>query len=291
MMRRWPVLIVGLVGCNNLLGIDQADLQPFDVDQDSFVDESDNCPSTANIDQSDTDGDGFGDACDGCPALPTAFNHDEDSDGHGDDCDVCPGIPEFQDDTDRDTVGDACDFIGSTGTLRRLFDPFIVAPADDWGVSDGATAPLKAIPLEEPGLVYRDIELVNSRSFSVAIGVRTTRPWQPGDRLAIVIHRIADDAPIATCMLSCETECAVLGGTFEAPMMLFSATPVPLTSLQITMGYSTYVAYGGWPIYGSSGCGLGGEPKHFAAFGVPEPAYVELIASPTIQLTYVDILQ
>ena len=40
---------------------------PKDTDGDGILNELDNCPKVANIDQKDTDGDGIGDACDGCP--------------------------------------------------------------------------------------------------------------------------------------------------------------------------------------------------------------------------------
>ncbi len=45
---------------------------------------TDNCPNTANADQTDTDGDGAGDACDGCPATATVWAvpaNDNDCDG------------------------------------------------------------------------------------------------------------------------------------------------------------------------------------------------------------------
>jgi hypothetical protein len=52
-----------------------------DTDQDGVPDSSDNCPNTANPDQTDTDGDGTGDACDA----------DDDNDGVPDGADACPG--------------------------------------------------------------------------------------------------------------------------------------------------------------------------------------------------------
>lgn len=47
---------------------------PLDPDGDGVVDPSDNCPTTANPQQSDADLDGIGDACDACPDFSGAAN-------------------------------------------------------------------------------------------------------------------------------------------------------------------------------------------------------------------------
>jgi hypothetical protein len=73
-----------------------------DADGDGVPDGEDNCPGTANADQTDTDGDGLGDACD--PLT------DSDGDGVGDAEDNCSGTANAdQTDTDGDGIGDACD--------------------------------------------------------------------------------------------------------------------------------------------------------------------------------------
>jgi hypothetical protein len=67
----------------------------------------DNCPNTANTDQTDTDGDGPGDACD----------TDDDNDGLADGSDNCPvNANTDQLDTDHDFIGDACDPVADPDT-------------------------------------------------------------------------------------------------------------------------------------------------------------------------------
>lgn len=82
----------------------------LDIDGDGVADSLDNCPCTANPDQTDSDGDGFGDACDNCPLKANPDQKDYDEDGFGNVCDNCPYTPNiWQEDTDGDHVGDSCD--------------------------------------------------------------------------------------------------------------------------------------------------------------------------------------
>jgi len=81
-----------------------------DIDGDGVTDSLDNCPCTANPDQTDSDGDGFGDACDNCPLTANPDQKDSDEDGFGNACDNCPYTPNiWQEDSDGDHVGDSCD--------------------------------------------------------------------------------------------------------------------------------------------------------------------------------------
>jgi hypothetical protein len=78
-----------------------------DTDQDTIEDLQDNCPETANSNQSDADQDFTGDACDVCVNDP---GDDIDGDGVCGDVDNCPNVPNSaQADSDSDGIGDVCD--------------------------------------------------------------------------------------------------------------------------------------------------------------------------------------
>ncbi len=81
-----------------------------DLDGDGIPNGTDNCPCTANVDQSDSDRDGIGDACDNCPIRYNPLQEDSDGDGIGDGCDNCPQFYNpLQEDADGDHIGDSCD--------------------------------------------------------------------------------------------------------------------------------------------------------------------------------------
>ncbi len=114
----------------------QADCVDNDDDNDTVPDRTDNCPLSANTDQSDNDHDGAGDACDNdddndgvtdamdnCPLIGNSDQADNDDDGSGDACDADDdndGVPDVTDncpftsnsdqaDSDHDRIGDTCD--------------------------------------------------------------------------------------------------------------------------------------------------------------------------------------
>lgn len=94
-----------------------------DADGDGKADDKDNCPFSANRDQTDGDVDLAGDSCDNCAAVSNTTQLDTDGDGAGDACDAdddndkkadgednCPSVPnESQADQDKDGIGDVCD--------------------------------------------------------------------------------------------------------------------------------------------------------------------------------------
>jgi hypothetical protein len=97
--------------------------ESVDSDGDGTPDETDNCPSVENPDQSDLDADGIGDVCDpdddgdgvddeidNCPKTANPDQLDVDGDGVGDLCDNCSAVANAdQADTDGDGIGDACE--------------------------------------------------------------------------------------------------------------------------------------------------------------------------------------
>ena len=90
---------------------------PPDTDGDGVIDEIDNCPNMAYLDQADLDDDGMGDVCDTDADNDGVDDKTISVDGKtatactaGDGCDNCPLIAtDNQTDTDGDDVGNACD--------------------------------------------------------------------------------------------------------------------------------------------------------------------------------------
>lgn len=121
----------GLSACgDNSQGTPNLTAAPIDSDDDGITNDSDNCPTDPNANQSDSDDDGFGDACDQCSGTDAnasvdnngcANNQlDSDNDGVADDVDQCPGTPDntavdntgcpdANADSDMDGINDAQD--------------------------------------------------------------------------------------------------------------------------------------------------------------------------------------
>jgi PKD repeat protein len=135
----------------------------LDADDDGVADDSDNCPTTANSDQTDADGDGQGDACDACPSDAA---NDADGDGHCADADNCPlAANPQQEDRDADGVGDACDL------AHKAF-------ADDQSISiDEDTVAgilLSGTEFDDEPLVYQILQSPANGTLSAVSGASVT---------------------------------------------------------------------------------------------------------------------
>jgi len=285
-------ILIALCACNQVLGVAATHRTPPDLDGDGIPDAIDNCPTAANPDQADRDGDGFGDACDGCPDLATATNHDEGHDGRGDDCDLCPGLPDFSDDADGDGIGYACDpnTAAIPAGMRLLFDPYLVVPAGDWTTSTEWSISGDEIGPDQPlagAAGLSDPQLAMPITFKLLLGFTSTAPWQDGDEFGVVLHRTSDDAPYATCIVRCAPDCATYAGAAATQQKSAAAGAVPITWLTVSYTNSSF----GVGFYPAVACELGGEPGTAAVIPAKLAVWPELIATPTIRLSYVDVTQ
>ena len=135
MMRAAAAVVVLVAGClgkpgppgvgDDDGGMDapRADGPPGDRDGDTVLDEVDNCPDAANLDQRDHDSDGIGDVCDPCPHLGTGAN-DRDGDGVGDACDPYPDHPLDQ-------------FLWFEGFYDNVIGGWPSSPSSVWVVENG----------------------------------------------------------------------------------------------------------------------------------------------------------
>lgn len=131
----------------------------IDRDDDTLLNEDDNCPLVANLDQANTDIDAVGNACDNCPAVPNSSQLDTDADGSGDACDADDDNDGLSDSLEQaagsssillDTDGDGLtDFeeVAWDGDPNTYIPGADLNPASDDTDSDGLPDPVDPIPL------------------------------------------------------------------------------------------------------------------------------------------------
>jgi hypothetical protein len=135
----------------NMDGDGFGDVCDANIDGDTVLNESDNCPYVANSNQANADGDARGDKCDNCPNAANddqknsdgdfsgdVCDADDDNDGHSDRMDNCPFDPNpEQYDPDGDGKGWVCDeLVQLEDVLERYNGSIIATPAVDlpiWG--------------------------------------------------------------------------------------------------------------------------------------------------------------
>lgn len=283
-MRRAILLALALGGCNAAFGLEETELVPPDLDRDDdqVLDSVDNCPDVPNEDQANGDGDALGDACDACPGRPS-INHDEDLDGRDDACDGCPGLDDFDVDRDGDGIGDGCD---NTWTTRVVFDPFVELAATRWQTAvawntDDADAvgPTDPLPPGDDGLAL--VPALPTSAVRVDIGVIAGQHWAVGEHAGVVVRGASSTI---SCTLGCAIDGCKLtlssnGSAFDSPL-----APVPFITLSLQIvATSATTASVVCIATGSTRTAIGGT--------VAGSASVNLVASPGLRLTYVDVLQ
>ncbi len=132
-----------------------------DVDGDGVCDSTDNCPLTANAQQTDQDGDGLGDACDNCPSIANRNQLDTDADGVGDAC-QCAAAIEVQHlsaSSDKQVLSwDVVPAATSYDVLRGAISALPVGPSGDdeqcFAQLTDSTLSDAAVPVADAGFWY-----------------------------------------------------------------------------------------------------------------------------------------
>jgi hypothetical protein len=287
-MKREVALVAAFaLGCNGWYGLDETELALGDRDGDGVIDADDNCIDVANPDQANGDGDAFGDACDRCLEVASDSDHDEDGDGRPDPCDACPASNDFDNDTDDDGVGDACD-LDAHVTTRLLFDPFLkVDPAWAGTGTWFASATDSLGRTEPPGpddVLARTGIAVDGMEWSVTMCLVAQQRWQPGDRAGIFMRNAGG---LTTCEVSCdETECRYSHSYESRFPSSFPAKPLPEVTFALLV---TPVSPGTYEVR----CRY--DEARAAVYGAHVPAStswtVGVMASPNLQVRYIDVLQ
>ncbi len=121
----------------------------------------------------------------------------------------------------------------------------------------------------------------------VQVEIVSQRVWQAGDQVGIVLLDPSSGAQVAECAVRCSPDCNLVShGPNVGPVM----TPIQASPIfHLTMGWSSYAALGEYDGDCYTDTGLGAGPL---AISAPLPsAYPALLASPTIAIANIDILQ
>ena len=282
---KWAGAALLLAGCNALFDLRDTtvfDARLPDFDGAGVPDAIDNCPELANPDQRDTDRDGIGDACDRCPTVAGASNHDEDNDSIGDLCDDCPGIVDYQSDVDRDGVGDACALSGLVRLRRVVFDPFTTLDPrwqtgpTPWVALGDSVTPSAVPDPSEPGL-HDPMVVLHGTAWNVLVGFVSEEPWHYPATFGIRL-RALDQSILATLTIGCPIAVACQG-VFQPPAgtaQINYVASVPRLDVSFSLDS------------GRLAVTIAGQTM-FADRDVPD-VVPEIVATPDIQLGYIDVI-
>ncbi len=198
-----------------------SDTPILDDDGDTVPNESDNCPSIANLDQLDNDGDTLGDVCDSdddndgvtdnadnAPFDANAGQEDADSDFIGDIIDNCPNtVNQDQLDNDDDGLGDICDADDDNDSVNDLAPAAAasITPIDFTRITNfiGTTIPTAASP--NAAIAIYKFDMQNPSSILVGIFNLYSRryipePMTPEEEAFVGTLLIGTDAYFCDCM-------------------------------------------------------------------------------------------
>jgi hypothetical protein len=279
-----------LTACNLAFGLEPTvplDATFVDFDGDGITDDTDNCPTVSNSEQTNTDGDPFGDACDTCLTFASLTTHDEDQDTIGDSCDLCPGVEAFNDDSDHDEVGDICDPAKDTaGNARLFFETFETvsdwhASGASWRMLGDEVAPEIELPPTDGG--FANTTFTATAPWTAIAGFASTKPWTPQDVAGVEAtfgaHTLRCQVSCAPMTVYCKIDVLVDGvaGLGTAPVY-----PSPFSRIRLQAFANNAIGcYWDQP----------GLSTVFNTFSVTGPATFAVVSSPSVHVTYFEVVR